>query len=324
MSVANAGVNYIDTKLTMSDPCIARQSMAAWFFNYRISNRPNKKLIILGGSSARDGLRPHELKIYLPNYDIHNLSSSAANITEMLNTVRFLRDTSAENAFSNTIFVLGIFSGSMISNRARGWEKNNGPFDLNLGNSKFYSKSEDGNYKPFLNNKISQLLVYVNMPMYCLAPLDKSKSIYLLVARVAQNYIPFLFPKVPAAKNEIMTPERRKKILNRMAKMVFKDGLNDEPFEEQKLELIALSDLIEKMGGRLILAQIPVAPWFKKQSGITNLFLTEFNEFKNYEGWSAVEMAHGFTDRDFTDHAHPKDDSTILWAKSLISVLNDK
>ena len=31
MSVANATVDYIDTKLTMSDPCIAQQSMATWF-----------------------------------------------------------------------------------------------------------------------------------------------------------------------------------------------------------------------------------------------------------------------------------------------------
>ena len=78
------------------------------------------------------------------------------------------------------------------------------------------------------------------MPMYCLAPLDKSKSIYLLLARVAQNFLSFLFPKVPAAKNESITPEERKKILNRMEKMVFKNGLHDEPFKEQKLELIAL------------------------------------------------------------------------------------
>lgn len=298
--LARAG--SIDTYLAKNDPCIYHDAQTVILYKRRLFRSDKPKLIILGGSSSRDGFRPEELKSEFEAYDPHNLAFSSANASQMLETVKFLNDTSSAGSFKDSIFVFGMFSGALVSNQGRKWDQNGGPFPAQIRYLGGYEKNEAGAYRPRFSDAFSQVGLAANMPMYCLAS-SMRKGI--------KGLSKFVRGLVEAAEEKEFN---REKLLRSMARKI---GGGPKAYNEQYAALQEMQKLIESMGARLVLAEIPVARWYRERSDEAKAFERFFEEIERDGEITSVSLNSGFTDDMFRDHAHPVMTTTHLWSEKL-------
>ena len=71
------------------------------------------------------------------------------------------------------------------------------------------------------------------------------------------------------------------------------------------------------MGAKLYIAEIPIAPWYRKRSPQSQLFERTFLKLKDTNKLALISLNQGFSDFMFRDHAHPVMDTTHIWADKL-------
>lgn len=307
----HANLPYIDTYWAKKDPCIRHDAQATIWFKSRISNNNNPKIIILGGSSARDGFRPEEIKKHFPDHEIHNLAFSGSNISQMLQVVSFLKETSAREAFKNTIFIYGGVSGSFFSNKTRQWTDNGGPFPAQIDFSKEYDLNKNGKYQAVFSNAVSETMITLHFPLVCLSSTlkhykEKPQEIWDNFRRRDEE---------SEDKSEIASVSNQINKKNRRQKNKF--DMKNRSFLEQIDELYVLNTLIKSMGAELIFVQAPMAPWFMNDREEYQVFETIIDRIYQEKVIKIISINKGFTDDMFRDHGHPVMNTTYLWAQNL-------
>ena len=77
--------------------------------------RETDKVLIIGASNSREGLRPHDLKDYFPNHEIHNLSLSGGVITSIRKVVDLAYERLPKN--NNHTFILGVTYSNFVNKK---------------------------------------------------------------------------------------------------------------------------------------------------------------------------------------------------------------
>lgn len=290
----------LDTYVVKQDIC--HDEIATPIDNVSLLKRGLKpKLFILGASNARDGLRPQQIAEVLPAYEVHNLAISAGNVTQARQIIEFII-REKRGAIDGSTFVFGAVAGSMFSNEGRGWKAAGTPFS-NLVKQHDRVQSERSLVRKV--PAIDSFFELISEPMACSARVGQklyaSKDKQLEKVAMKLNLLPR-----PSQTDE------RSELANRYALVV--KGTSGQPYEEQLLELEKLASLISSLNGRLIVAELPSAPWYAEGLPFEMQLMEELEQATTKIGIPLIAVDGNFTDEMFTDHAHPTQDTTRLWA----------
>jgi hypothetical protein len=93
------------------------ESLLAGIYTLRATSRP--KMIIVGGSTAQEGLRPDELAPLFPEYEIHNLAIPVGHLAEIRRILELAVTNMDARAARESVFVIGLFYGVFLGEQTK-------------------------------------------------------------------------------------------------------------------------------------------------------------------------------------------------------------
>lgn len=310
----------------------------------RLQKSSKPKLVFLGSSNVMVGFNPDELQPVFPRYEVANLSSAGANITDIRQTFELLHTLLSREVFRKSVFVIGmwykIYQGEL------------GP-ERNIINKLLLTtgvyKMEGNKVCPVVPAKYMYTLVRTLRPFYfikyALKKWDeyisysiwaKSKEIrthinkYLLgnqkkqkdTATIGSNVDLLIEYPMHTSKKGYLTEEDKNWLLEKY--------LNHKKGEDLKLgnkgfeELLRLCQDAQKWGGTIVLVDLPLPDWHMERSSFFKDYQTRKLSYIHkatqlgYVHYLSLQYGDGLTDEaNFTDSTHPKDNVSALWCKSL-------
>ncbi len=282
-------------------------------------NTDTDKLLVLGASNALVGFKQGELAELLPGREVHNISVSGSNITQLAQIVDLVHEVQAPGARRRDTFVLGLWYGVFASDQAR-WhtpDRHAGDTDIDLERFRygFYRRSEGG-AKAVLPPRLLSTGAALVHPYLVLD---------LLARDATQSLRERLSGKPPkltdAARNaRITTPAEQQQYLAFWRRyMGSVDALSDAPFET----LVRTVEKIVAEGGRVVLVDMPIPRWHAQGSPLHADYRQRMDELlprlAQRDGVAVLRM-HDDAEQDFSDEVHPKPRVTAAWARELASI----
>jgi hypothetical protein len=295
----------------------------------QLSASGKKKLIFLGSSNVEEGFRPSEIKMFCPEYEIHNLAIGASNITQLRQVADLLFSAPPAGSLDGSVFVLGIWYGSFVHDAAR-WKKGVTSLERELFRYRTY-RMHNGKPVPTFGWKA---LPYWNLalrPVFFISGIienleneafPKMKRFAAVCIHERQVDFGILYGK----NTRDAVAEKDKKY----ALSYWRDYMNtpDECLvDEQFKELLALCEVLEKKKVRVILVDMPLPQWHSERSPYFRCYQRKKTEFLGKVLASMavtyIDLQDMGLDSDFYDSTHPVPEVTRYWSYRLVSTLHN-
>jgi hypothetical protein len=290
------------------------------FFSRSRLNTEADKVLVLGASNTLVGFKQRELQALLPDREVHNVSVSGSNITQLRQVVQLIQEVQTPAARRHDTFVLGLWYGTFAADRAR-WEtpdRHPGDTDMDLERYRygFYTRGERG-AEPLLPPSwldTGALLVHPYLVLDALAR-DATQSVRERLSGKPRKL-------TDAERNErTIGPDERAGYLAFWRKYLGDvDHLEDAPFRT----LEATVDDIVRSGARVVLVDLPIPAWHAAGSPLYADYARRMKDLlpalDERDGVSVVRLG-GDDNEDFSDEVHPKPRVTARWSQTLASAL---
>lgn len=294
--------------------------------SWRLRESSQPKLVILGSSNARIGFRPAELQPLFPEYEIANLSGSAANISDIRQTFELLHIVFPDEVFKKSVFAIGMFYGI--------YQEKGSPETIRVNEGLLKTglyRREGGNIRPIVPAKYMYTLIRI------LRPFNFLNSILVNIKKYYNNFLIKIKEMLRIKKywgNELtphedvnghtsqkgyLTEEDKRWWIERHSQ--YKNG---EDLKKGVKELSRLCREAQKWGGTVVLIDLPLPDWHMEMSSFFKDYQKEklnyIHKATQYDSvhYLDLQYGNGLTDEaNFKDATHPKDNVTALWSKSL-------
>ena len=234
----------------------------------RIASSLNKKIFLIGSSNVREGFRPKELQLLLPEYEVHNLGRGASNVTQVRDTVNLLQ-LLPEEALEESVFVFGMWYGVFVDDQAR-WKGNRSTIVTEALHSGLY-KLDRETLKTIIEINYLPHIITLLRPVFFLEGVITTISSFALSA----NEFMCTILRDKRIKLSILNPKKvnypeidetyKKRALRFWHDYMRTEGnsLKDEQFDK----LLDLCSFINENGGIVILVDLPLPKWHSENSG---------------------------------------------------------
>ncbi len=281
-------------------------------------DRAGARILVIGSSNVREGLRPAQLEARLGTIEVDNLALSSSNIRQVGQVVDLVYDEIPQQSWPQTTFVLGIWY-AMFAPDERCYPTNVTDLDIERLRYGLYRRNAAG----FVERRFPKAWTPV---------LGEALRPVLLVSRMYQGAIsPLLSPRVALLRLIGETPpdfrgaDRNSLILGpeeRKAALLFWHRYMGPPGEWDETGLPRLLELAHKISGRgsrLVILDLPIPTWHREA-------VPQFTEYQRRKqaflqqaeklpGVTYASMQDSFSDDDFYDSAHPRPRVTGRWAE---------
>jgi len=269
-----------------------------------------QNLFLVGSSNVREGFRPNIINGRLPGFTVHNVAIGASNIAQVYESVQYVNHFLSPVGRRNAVYVVGIWYGQFVSNQKR-WGSI-GLTDLDLELRKFHLfKVNDYELKALAMPRSME----VNY-MRLFLPLIAAKRL-MIYATGTQIRAPYTGAVDANYKAESMKFWRN-----------YMGAADCSAYAQQFEYLNRLSALIRNTGGKLVLVDMPLPTWHKRQSPYERLFQnlkqTYIEPLVSSQHVSYIEMQTLDSDDDFYDSAHPKAATAVRWSSALANSLKTR
>lgn len=286
------------------------------------------KIIFVGSSNAREGFRPGQILNLPSNYEIHNMSLGASNLTQVKKVLELAYEVVPPQSHADIIFVLGLWYGHMVENAVR-WE--NALTDIDNEKLRFglYRKHKE-EIRPsvppeYFDSYARFLYPFLAFDNFSSNTKAKLKEFFEAKARGAMK------GKGEMAEGEsprdldavIVTQEDKLKAFEFWKNYL---GREDEKLNNEQLEvLLDLVQFVEAHKSRLVIVDMPLPVWHREGSG----FFHDYEEKKGPYIAQALQspnvtymnMQDLNSDEDFYDSAHPRPRATAKWGQRVEETL---
>lgn len=252
--------NQCSSKKNIDTACSTKSIMYPetryFLFNITRLNIEKKNIILLGASDVRDAFRPSLLNPYFINYNVHNVSIGASNITSISQIIDFINDTIPKKYHKNTIFVFGSTCFDYENNQRR-WHLTNGNTDLTLEALRFWLyKWQNRRLIPTLHEP---LFTYVT---FLLRPYLLVNKLYVDFKILADSLIDRVsYYQANHIKNKSAT-NSQKKIEHALEHWQNNFGpITHDFYHEQFRALLKMAEKINQHGEKLIIVDMPLPQW---------------------------------------------------------------
>lgn len=304
------------------------------FDSCRLQKSRKPKLVTLGSSNVMMGFNPDVLQHLFPEYEVANLGTTDANISDIRQAFELLHTLLSRAVFKKSVFVIGmwyrVYQGEIGSKR----DLINGSL-LETG---LYRK--DGRMvRPVVPAKYMYALVRTLRPLYfCKYNLN---YYYPKILTSIRTYLVCLVGNQNKQKDsaiiglnwiEYAGHTSRKGYLSEEDKDWFLETyLHQRKGEDLKLEnkgfeeLLRLCQDAKEWGGTIVLVDMPLPDWHMDRSSLFKDYQTrklsyihKATQLSNVH-YLSLQYGDGLTyEANFGDATHPKDDHiSVLWCKSL-------
>ncbi|MDF3064453.1 MAG: hypothetical protein K0R38_54 [Polyangiaceae bacterium] len=290
------------------------------FFSRSRLNTEQDKILVLGASNALVGFKQRELQAALPEREVHNVSVSGSNITQMRQVVELVQEVQTPAAREHNTFVLGLWYGVFASNRAR-WEtpdRHAGDTDIDLERYRygFYRRGEHG-AEPLLPPSLLDTGGHLVHP-------------YLALDALTRDATRSLRERLSGKPRKLTDAERNERLVGASEQAGYlafwrKYMGNVERLEDAPFQILEKTvDDIVRAGGQVVLVDMPIPSWHAAGSPLyadySRRMETLLPELAARERVRVVRIA-GSDNGDFSDEVHPKPRVTALWSETLASAL---
>lgn len=295
--------------------------------------RNKKGIILIGPSTVREGFLPEIISKTIIDYDIHNISIGASNITQMKQAIMLLKELQTTSSFKNSIFVIGTGFQSFKENSSEDES------DLEHEMRKFgFHNSGSTAFKNPTSPAIQTAIAYLYYPLFFI-----DNSINYKIMNPSLNDIRELVSsgktiflnhgKTSSPETLAWTPpksreEREKVIVSESIKeeaishwMKYIGSADGTVPEEQFEELNDLVDYFEKNGGNLMVVDMPAPQWMQEMSpNFLDYQKRKLRVIQNIEKSKHIKYLNFQNMNDsfgFYDSGHPKYSYAIKISKRL-------
>jgi len=261
------------------------------------------KVLLIGASNTGVGLRRKDVQVLLPCAKVSNLALGGANISELRQIADLVRQAQSPRARQSNVFVLGIWFG-MFTNTDQNWPAH--PLDTDLDVERyrygFERRSANGPVALVPASWLSRAVVLIRP--------------YLLLERVARDMSSSLRTGLFNKAMVLDEAETEKRSLDQAGKTqtvaMWRQlmGPRNEIAQTQVGILRALIEELLNAGNKVVLVDMPVAPWFTaatpwEPSYVRALEVT-IGRFAGRPGFKVMRTDDLRADEGFTDEVHPK------------------
>lgn len=290
------------------------------FFSRSRLDTEQDKVLVLGASNALVGFKQRELQAALPEREVHNISVSGSNITQLRQVVEAVQEVQSPAARTHNTFVLGLWYGVFASDRAR-WDtpdRHGGDTDIDLERYRygFYTRGEHG-AQPLLSPHLLDTGAHLVHP-------------YLVLDALARDATQSLRERLSGKPRKLTDAERNERLVSDTEQAGYLsfwrkymgnvDKLDDAPFRTLRETV----DDIVVAGGHVVLVDMPIPAWHAAGSPIYADYARRMQallpELERLEHVRVVRLS-GDRNEDFSDEVHPKPRVTAGWSQTLASAL---
>lgn len=295
-------LHILDTgKHNQSNVLNKSEARLAVFGTSALSYTTKPKLILMGASVVREGLRPEDWRQYASNIEIHNVGVGSANFLALQTLWTHLEKSIDKSVAQRSTVVIGVVY-SMISN--------------NVDN---YINREDGRLNPLYLLGIrwwgtDSIWRFIKLQTYRYFALDeylKAERQYLLsyfnLIMQRRNAREFIVPiEKPVVIVKKIVPTDHKAIMKRWIDEIMRDThLRNKHFEL----LTSLIHRIRQAGFKVMVVSMPLPTWHRDKSPTDAAFCQRLNllmkdlitKDKNI---FYLDVHKEFKDNEFRDSAH--------------------
>lgn len=290
------------------------------FFNRSRLDTEQDKVLVLGASNTLVGFKQRELQAALPDREVHNVSVSGSNITQLRQVVELVQEVQSTAARRHNTFVLGLWYGTFASDRAR-WEtpdRHPGDTDMDLERYRygFYRRGDHG-AEPMLPPRLLDAGAHLVHPYLVLDALTRDAT------RSLRERLSGKPPKLTDAERNarVVSPEEQSGYLAFWRKyMGDVDRLEDASFRT----LEATVEDVLRAGGRVVLVDLPIPAWHSAGSLLHADYARRMQallpDLERRDGVRVLRLP-GDANEDFSDEVHPKPRVTARWSQTLAGSL---
>jgi hypothetical protein len=290
------------------------------FFSRSRLDTEQDKVLVLGASNALVGFKQRELQGMLPDREVHNLSVSGSNITQLRQVVQLIQEVQSPSARRHNTFVLGLWYGTFAADRAR-WEtpdRHAGDTDIDLERYRygFYTRGEDG-AEPLLPPSMLDTGARLVHP-------------YLVLDALTRDVTQSFRARLSGKPRKLTDAERDQRSVGQGEQAGYLAFWRDymgglERLEDAPLRALQRTvDDILKASGRVVLVDLPLPAWHSSGSPLHADYARRMQELlpalEQRDGVRVLRLS-GDTSEDFSDEVHPKPKVTARWSRTLATFL---
>jgi hypothetical protein len=289
--------------------------------------RPGPKVILLGASNVREGLRPAELSPRLGGIEVDNLAVGATNMREIAEVVDLVHWATPTSTHRDLTFVLGIWYGTFVDDKRR-WPNGQTAVDVEMLRYSLFAPRDGGTPRPVLGTVLTPFAIKQLKSILLLSYLRNQRILPMIESGMAR--LPFLVgapdpPSGPAGDHDTLIlsdPGKRTALGNWLNYM----GPVDQWTDAGLGSLVALAARIIGAGGRLIVLDLPIPSWHADNIPYFSEYQRRKTPFidklRSMDRVTYADLQSGFIDGDFYDSAHPRPKVTAMWADRAAAVLS--
>ncbi|HZE93057.1 MAG TPA: hypothetical protein VE029_15295 [Rhizobacter sp.] len=284
-------------------------------------NTEADKVLLLGASNMLFGFKQARLQALVPDVEVHNLSVSGSNITQIGQIVDLVREVQTPEARRHNTYVIGLWYGLFADDKARWYtaDRNPGDTDIDIERYRygFYERTAAGP-RPLLAPQHLDVGVLLIHP-------------YLVMERAARDLTRSLRQFMAAKPPPITDAQRDAMVLSEADKQKYLEFWRDymghaKSLADASLHVLEYTvDSILSEGGRVILIDLPIPRWHIQGSELAADYQQRIHpllaDMQSRSGVVVLHMANIMTDDDFTDEVHPKPRMTEQWVQYLATAL---
>jgi hypothetical protein len=268
--------------------------------------RRGPKVLVVGSSNARLGLRPNELRPLLGGVEVDNLAVGGSNISAVREVVEQAYRNMPREDWPQATFLFGINFRSFVPD-SRLWPQGLTPLDAQGLRFAFYSSGPDG-------------VVHPSLPPNWLPVRDLMRPFLLLgwAIRELHTYA------VPEVDNDNSTLTQKQ-----IAEQIDQERQVAGPFGprwyDSFRQFVELARYIAAHQSRLVVLELPVPSWIRHGVPAFADFEARkgpvLEEVKAVPGVVYGSIADGFGDDTFFEAFHPRPRITKRWAERASAVV---
>lgn len=259
----------------------------------RLRRPADKRMIVIGSSTAMLNLRADHLRPDFSGWDVHNMAIPTSNMDQIYQVLEMVIAVSDEQTLDNTVFILPLYY-VMFSDRLYGGKST--PLSVEMMRYGLYRSHEDTTPTPLLGYRLAPVthaLLHVFLGVDKLSKAAAGAKADLVAGKpidwtrfeptIRQ---PYKYAKRPRSDAKAQRSENAR----RVRQIGLPDTLEHPQFE--RLEDIA--DRVLSVGARLVIVDGPVPTWNRR---------THFNFYREHKQSFVAGLAQkpGVTYLDFTD-----------------------
>ncbi|MEO5345963.1 MAG: hypothetical protein H7834_06255 [Magnetococcus sp. YQC-9] len=273
-------------------------------------NSDVKNIFLIGSSNVREGFRPTILNQRLSDFTTSNFAIGASNIAQLYETVGLVNHFLTPAGRQNAVYVVGIWYGQFVSNNKRWGPSGKTDLDNELQKFRLFTVNDFELYpRVFMSHEVE--VGYIRLFL----PLIAAKR-FMVYARSLPIRMPY-----KGKIDDVFKAESKKFWHDYMGTV--DDSVDVEQFEY----LHKMASLIDKVGSKLILVDMPIPNWHKNASAhntdYQNRVLWRIEKLAKERQIAYLDMRSLETDGDFYDSAHPTSQAAQYWSASLSHMITE-